>query len=412
MRAGDLAMRRAPDGRSMSFEEVRAGVVERLRSQRAEIEETIYIHVRDAVPDRLEDGDTEYAVGLRVAVIAAVDYGLMGIEHGEDWAGSIPSAVIAQAGRAARAGVGLDTVLLRYIAGYTLLEDFVMSEAESLCSGSGATLRHLRRTHASLLGRLTSAIADEYRQELERTGRSLGQRLAERVQRLLIGEPVDTAELGYELDAWHLGVIATGAKAEKAVKALAAELGRQLLLVPRGEEAVWAWLGDQRRLAIADVGRVLLAKARTDVSLAIGEPGRGVNGFRLTHRQAQAALLVALRRPRGLTRYADVALLAFALRDEALARSLVDIYLSPLDGHRRGSPVLRQTLRAYFAAERNASSAAAALGVARHTVENRIRKVEERLGRLLPTCLAEMEVALRLEELHDATDAGGLSETH
>lgn len=389
--------------RRMSLETLRDEVVERLRSRRAEIEETIFAHVRDAVPDQIGDEDVEYAVGLRAAVSAAVDYGLIGIERGADWEGTVPSAVILQAERAARAGVGLDTVLLRYIAGYTLLTDFVMEEAER-SNGDGGMLRYLRRRQATLLGRLTSAIADEYRRELERSERSPEQRLAERVQRLLIGEPADSAELGYELDAWHLGVIAIGANAEQAVRGLAAELGRRPLVVSRGKETVWAWFGDQRKPAVADIGRLLLAKSRTDVSLTIGEPGRGVNGFRLTHRQAQAALRVALRRPQWLTRYADVALLAFALRDEALARSLVDIYLSPLDTSRRSSPVLRQTLRAYFAAERNASSAAAALGVTRHTVENRMRKVEDRLGRLLSTCLAELEVALRLEDCHDPAD--------
>jgi DNA-binding PucR family transcriptional regulator len=61
--------------------------------------------------------------------------------------------------------------------------------------------------------------------------------------------------------------------------------------------------------------------------------------------------------------------------------------------------VLRETVRAYLAAERNATSAAAALGVARHTVESRIRRAEGQLGRLLPACVAEIEVALRLDEL-------------
>jgi DNA-binding PucR family transcriptional regulator len=70
--------------------------------------------------------------------------------------------------------------------------------------------------------------------------------------------------------------------------------------------------------------------------------------------------------------------------------------------------VLRQTLRAYFAAERNASSAAAALGVARHTIENRLRKIEERLDRRLSTCLAELEVALRVEEYLDVIDRNEL----
>ncbi len=135
--------------------------------------------------------------------------------------------------------------------------------------------------------------------------------------------------------------------------------------------------------------------------LAFGEPNEGLGGWRLSHRQAQAALQVALRRsePVGVTRYADVALLAFALADEALAGSLIDIYLSPLDEQRGGGMVLRETLRAYLKAGRSASSTAAALGVVRSTVENRLRMVEQSLGRPLPACLAELEVALRLEQL-------------
>ena len=48
--------------------------------------------------------------------------------------------------------------------------------------------------------------------------------------------PVDVGEFGYELDAWHLCVIATGAGAEKAVRGLAAALGRELLLVAHDGE--------------------------------------------------------------------------------------------------------------------------------------------------------------------------------
>ncbi len=136
--------------------------------------------------------------------------------------------------------------------------------------------------------------------------------------------------------------------------------------------------------------------------LAVGVPGRGIDGLRLTHRQAQAAMLVALRRPQGLTRYADVSLLAAVLRDAELAGSLVDIHLSALDGQRDGA-VSRETLRAYFAAGCNAATAAAALSVDRHTVERRLHSIETRLGRLLHTCHAELEVALALEELGEPT---------
>jgi len=82
-----------------------------------------------------------------------------------------------------------------------------------------------------------------------------------------------------------------------------------------------------------------------------------------------------------------------------LARSLRETYLAPLDARGDSGPVLRETLRAYFDAGFNAATAAAALQVDRHTVQRRLRKVEEALGRLLHTCHAEIEVALLLEEL-------------
>lgn len=385
------------DGRSR--EQARAAVAAQLRLRHEEIAQTILAYVRDTVPDRIGDLDVEYALGLRAAVTAAVEYGLTGIEQGDEWLAPIPVEVLIQARRAVRSEVGLDTVLRRYIAGYTLLEDFVMDAVEVLDVGNPSTLRHLRRVQATLLDRLTSAIADEYCAEQALGRRSSAQRLGQRVQRLLVGEAIDASELRYEFDAWHLGVIALGKHAEQALRRVAAQIGRTILLVPRGEETVWAWFGDRRDLAVAQLTAVLQAKLPPGVILAIGEPAHGLNGFRLTHRQAEAAHLVAQHRPQALTRYADVALLAFALRDEALARSLVDIYLMPLDDPRKGYPVLRETVRAYLAAERNATSAAAALGVARHTVESRIRKAEKLLGRMLPACVAEIEVALRLEEL-------------
>ena len=80
-----------------------------------------------------------------------------------------------------------------------------------------------------------------------------------------------------------------------------------------------------------------------------------------------------------------------------------EIYLAPLGGEKDGA-VARKTLRAYFAAGRNAATAAAALGVDRHTVERRLHSIETRLGRLLHTCHAELEVALRLEELGDGAE--------
>jgi hypothetical protein len=131
------------EGRSR--EQACAAVAAQLRLRHEEIEQTILAYVRDTVPDRIGDLDIDYALGLRAAVVAAVEYGLTGIEVGDEWLAPIPLEVLIQARRAVRGGVGLDTVLRRYIAGYTLLEDFVMDAVEALDVGAASTLRRLRR---------------------------------------------------------------------------------------------------------------------------------------------------------------------------------------------------------------------------------------------------------------------------
>jgi hypothetical protein len=388
-----------------SVEHVRAGVVERLRARRAELVETIFARVQAGALASAGDGDAEYLAGLRAAVEAAVEYSLEGIERGEEWADPVPAAAVQQARRAARTGVSLDTVLRRYVVGNAFLGELVLEEADrGELPGERSVLRGALRAQASVLDRLLAAVTEEYRDELARAGRSPEQHRAERVKWLLDGGSDERSELDYEFGGWHLGLIALGSGAADAVRELAAGVDRRLLSVAQGGQSVWAWLGGRARPAFADVQQLVVgagAGAGDDVVLALGEPGRGIEGWRVTHRQAQAALLVALRRrePSRVTRYADIALLAFALRDEVLAGSLAEVYLAPLDQQRDGGVVSRETLRAYLAAGHNSSSAAAALGVARNTVENRLRAIEQSLGRPLHTCLAELEVAFRLEEL-------------
>lgn len=391
------------NGRAGSPESIGAGVVMRLRLRHTAIEEVIFAHIRDPVSfGSAGSEDAEYLAGLRATVAVVVDYVLTGIEQGEDWSGPIPSAAAAQARRAARCGVSLNTLVLRYIAGHRLLGEFVKDEADRAgYSSHGHALHQLRRTQESLLERLTAAITNEYQQERERMDRSPEQCRRELVQKLLAGEPVDPARLDYELDAWHLGVIATGTGAEKAVRDVANGLGHRLLAVSFGEGTVWAWLGGHRKLAIADVEHLLSANGVPGMSLAIGEPRKGIDGWRQTHREAQAALPVALRRPQTLTRCADVPLEAALLQHKLLAGLLVRNYLSPLSSQKDGGAVLRETLRAYFAKECNAAKAGIALRVDRHTVGRRLHMIEEALGRLIPTCRTELEVALRLDELGD-----------
>jgi hypothetical protein len=374
--------------------ELRAKLAARLQAQREQIETAILCRV-NSLQDSHQVADPLYAEGLRSAVSAALDYGIAGISRGESRPAAIPPSLIEQARHAARAGVSLDTVLRRYFAGHSLLSDFIDQEAATLASP--AAYRALRQDQAALLDRLMGTIAEEYEQEASSTPSPA--RGVELVKRLLAGELLDTVELNYDFDAWHVGVVATGAGAAAALRHLAFTVDRSLLVVDTGKTAVWAWLGGRSE---PDPQRLLATAAEClpkDVTVALGEPAERTEGWRSTHRQASTAIHVALRRKSSLVRYIDVALLATALQDQILADSLRRFYLAPLTQDRDGGDALRQTLSAYFLSQRNVSSTAALLGVSRPTIKSRLNAVEERIGQPLDSCAPLMEIALGLNEL-------------
>jgi PucR C-terminal helix-turn-helix domain/GGDEF-like domain len=384
------------------LEEIRVTVGGRLRSRGLEIVEAIYTRIRDAVPDPVEDLGAEYQAGVLDAITAMVEYGLDGIEQGSDWSAPIPNAAAAQARRAARSGVGLGIVQRRYLAGHRCLGEVVAQEAQCIDIANYPATLHLHNTQEALLEHVVAAIEHEYNQEC-RAVRSPEQRRAEIVRKLLADEHVDSAELvelDYEFhDAWHLALIAAGVDANEALRRLEIDFGRKLLPVSCNEGIVWAWIGSEQKLTSTEIERILSANGGVDISLAIGTPGRGIDGWRLTHHQAQEALGIALRTPEKFARYDPF--FAAVVQSRTAARSLKQDYLAPL-ANRRDGALLRQVLRAYINAYTSATSAAKELKIDRHTVEKRLRIVEELIGSPLYTCLAEVDVALRLEELDGA----------
>ncbi len=368
----------------------------RLRARLPQVEEAIFSRVA-AISQSASAADPEYLAGLRETVRDVVGYALMGIEAGDEFLPPIPTTALVQARRAARRGVSLDTVIRRYFVGDRLLAELIIGEADDL---PRELLLETLRVLSPLVDHLTAAVAAEHTDELERMRRSPAQRLDERIGRLLAGARDSDPELAYELDAWHVGMVIAGGGAEALVRALAAQLDCQPLLIPRDEdEATWAWLGKRQRLSLSEIEECLKGTLPLGLSLALGEPRAGIEGWRLTHREAQAALRVMLYEPGGITKCRDVILVSAVMRDQTLAESLVSTYLAPLDGRGDYGEVLRTTLRAYFAAEQNAVTAASALGVARHTVERRLRNVEEKLEQTISACSAELQVALGMEEL-------------
>jgi hypothetical protein len=306
---------------------------------------------------------------------------------------SVPVEAVAQVRRAAQRGISIETVLMRYIAAHGQLREFIMDAASEVDLPS---LRQLGRRQDELLRWLTSAVAQEYRLEQQRQCKSVNQHRLEAVRDLLAGRRVDT-DLSYGFDdTWHTGLIVTGDSdgISRTLAALASLHDCRLLSVSLGSETVWAWLGKRKESKI-EIGQSDLGEGV--VSIAAGELAYGLDGWRLTHHEAQAARHVALHRGAGVVRYADVLLDAAVLRDETISGALMRAFLAPLDALRISGDVARNTLTTYLEHQLNTAKTASALGVNRKTVENRLREIEQSLGRPLSGCLAELEVALRLE---------------
>ncbi len=366
----------------------------RLRERLPELQKAVATRVY-AISDPHEVADPAYLEGLNAALAAAIEHRLAMLDSAERQAPAVPPALLAQARLDARDGVSLDTVLRRYLAGNALFGDFLAEEAER-AEVSSTDLRHLLRRQAIVYDRLLEAVSEEHAREAQSWPSSTVERRRECVKSLLAGEMVDRSELGYDLELHHLALMAKGEGALEAMRALAGKLDRRLLAVCREEEPTWAcWLGGRRPLEAERALRALGELSPDRVVVTVGEPGAGLAGWRFSHRQAKAALPIAERLGQSVLRYADVALPASILRDDLLATSLHQLYLEPLERARDGGQVARETLRAYFAAERNVSSTAAALGVDRRTVTNRIRTIEDLFDRPLGDFATELEIALR-----------------
>lgn len=257
---------------------------------------------------------------------------------------------------------------------------------ELLTRGSRYFLRY-----AELVGRYVS---DAYCRRMEqRSGQPC----------LMVGGPLARpnpfAEVdpSFEVERFHLGAIVWGGPAEGIARELASRLDRVVHVRSRGT-ASWVCLSGRERLC--DRRRRELrgfTPGETGPRIAIGLEGFGEEGLQLSFRQAAQARSLA-RPESAVTHYADIAVEALALQLADDARSFASHELRGIDDDSAASQRLRETLAAYFAADLNAASAAARLGVHHQTVANRLRTIEDRLGRPLLARTLELALALRLRE--------------
>ena len=120
------------------------------------------------------------------------------------------------------------------------------------------------------------------------------------------------------------------------------------------------------------------------IRIAFGAPAPGVAGFRRTHQQALSAQAVALAAgPSGqlVTSFSEVAPVALMAGSIDLLRGWVIATLGALAGDDDHNARLRGTLAAFLRENGSYKATAERLTVHKNTVQYRIRKAEESLGR-------------------------------
>lgn len=371
--------------------EDRRQLAERLREGAAEIEEAIFDRI--CALERSTSERSPHLQGLRGVVRAALRHGLDAVELGEQRTPPHP-AIIDHARKAAWRSIPVETLYSRYFAGYSTFQHFLLRQSDSI-----EVARQIQGPLDLVYQRLVQAVAEEHKRELQKRNRTSDLRRLERVQELLSGEILEASDLQYPFDATHVGIVASGPEISSTIRRLLTPLASRMLIVRPEPDTVWAWVVVRPNLSSKDLADSLPTDLPPQACISIGESAKGQAGWRLTHDQAEAASGIASRQRAGVLLYEEVALLVALTRDDLLKNTLSAKYLTPLACARDGGKVLRDTLRAYFVADRNSRSAAAALGVSRQTVANRLHQVEDRIGKPLSECADAVHAALRMEEL-------------
>ncbi|MGV9698291.1 PucR family transcriptional regulator [Streptomyces sp. NPDC003470] len=199
-----------------------------------------------------------------------------------------------------------------------------------------------------------------------------------------------------------------GALAE-VVESAAARAGEAVLVVPEGERlVVLATDGGAAVAACAEYAAALEAARPTPEPITGGDEGGLVVGLSApsgpiaasaAYKQAEQALSVARRRGRVCVEHEHLAAGSVLplLADDAV-RAFADGLLRALRDHdATGRGDLVASLRAWLSRHGQWDAAAADLGVHRHTLRYRMRRVEEILGRSLDDPDVRMELWLALK---------------
>jgi len=327
-----------------------------------------------------------------------------------------PAAAVEYARRLAQRGSPLTALLRAYRVGHACFSTWLFRElaqqADDAQLITAATLG-MSKVVAGYIDQTSEELVAAYTRERENWLRNRSAAQAARIRELLSGKRIDVraaeATLGYRLRQYHVGVMCwTGDVAatadeinrlERAIGRVAAQAAcsGDPLFLPRDETSAWAWLplGIRDRF---DSAAASTASVDSDIHFAFGDVEKGTAGFRLTHQQAVAAQAVALAAGSpapGAVVFGDVAPVAMMLESAELLLAWVLSTLAVLATDDENHARLRDTLLVFLQSGGSYKTTAEQLMLHKNTVQYRIRKAQDSLGRPVGDNRHDVELALR-----------------
>ena len=327
------------------------------------------------------------------------------LEHGIDVQRTpAPAAALEYARRLAQRGVPVNALVRAYRLGQESGLQWLLSELRSQEEDAhvvSAAALHIVSVTSGYVDRITEHVVTAYAEERDVWQRNRSATRVARVQELLAGRQLDVDGterlLGYRLRLHHLGAVLWTENSsadnnqmaclERAATELAGflECRSRPLFVPRDEVSAWAWLpvSSPEKVDSAAINQQVKSWQRP-IRVALGASATGVSGFRHTHRQASQTELVMLanktRTPSAVC-FDDVGPVALMCADLDATRSWVRDTLGALAVNDEPHARLRQTLYEFLATGCSYLGAAGRLNMHKNSVQYRLRKAEEELGR-------------------------------
>lgn len=339
------------------------------------------------------------------------------------------TAAVTFAAYLAQHDVPASTLVRAYHLGQSDLTERFYEEVGSLaCSPELrlAVMHHVIAVLTCYVDWIVRVLLVVYEEEKQRWDSTRAANHGAVIARVLADEPGASASLGvatgYQLDQYHVAVVvwiedgdagrsdrrplpgpaATLADAEALVHRLHQQVGRsdRPLVSAADDTTLLAWLPRGSRPRVVSTDDLLAQRgAALGLCVAVGLPGFGEAGFRVTHAQAEAARRLALAAvpTREVTAYGDdgVAIVSRLSDDLAATRHWVGLVLGDLARDDEATARLRETLRVFLTGGASYTEAAALLHLHRNSVRYRIGRAELLRGRSLDEGRLDLELALQ-----------------